>query len=166
MRNTLVTTAAALLILGSASARAQTGSSRASVTFGGGYAGFLDEGVINHGAAGAGAEWVLMPRLAVGPELLYMVGPDSDRDLFLLGVARIGIRPFSTAVAPYVVAGGGLMRHSNRFGGRSFASTEGAFIVGGGVRVRATDRVFIAPEVTAGWEPHIRASVSVGIALP
>lgn len=72
----------------------------------------------------------------------------------------------ATAVAPYVVAGGGLMRHSNQFGGRSFSSTEGAVIAGGGVRVRVTDRVFLAPEVTVGWEPHVRASVSVGIALP
>lgn len=166
MRLTLVTTATALLIMASASARAQPASSRANVTFGGGYAGFLDDAVINHGVAGAGADLVLTPRLAIGPEVLYMVGPDSDRDLFVLGVVRFGIRPFSAAVAPYVVAGGGLMRHSNRFGGRSFSSTEGAFIVGGGVRVRATERVFVAPEVTAGWEPHLRASLSVGVSLP
>lgn len=165
LRATLIT-AAALLIVASASARAQPAANRANVTFGGGYAGFLDDAVINHGVAGAGAEWVLAPRLAVGPEVLYMVGPDSDRDVFVLGVVRVGIRPFSTAVAPYVVAGGGLMRHSNRFGGRSFSSTEGAFIVGGGVRVRASDRVFVAPELTVGWEPHVRASVNVGIALP
>jgi hypothetical protein len=131
MRATPIAIAAILCITVSASA--QTTSSGANVTFVGGYAGFLDDAIINHGVAGAGAEWVFTPRLAVGPEVLYMIGPDSDRDLFVLGVARFGIRPFSTAVAPYVVAGGGLMRHSNRFGGRSFSSTEGAFIVGGGV---------------------------------
>jgi opacity protein-like surface antigen len=166
MRATFINTAAILLVMASAQARAQPPSSRANVTFGGGYAGFLDDAVIDHGVAGAGAEWVLTPRLGVGPEVLYMIGPGSDRDLFVLGVARFGIRPFSTALAPYVVAGGGLMRHSSQFGGHSFASTEGAFIVGAGVRVRLADRVFVAPEVTAGWEPHVRVSVSVGIALP
>lgn len=160
--------AATLLVITSDPVKAQAQSSPRgpSVTVTGGYAGFLDDAVISHGAVGAGIEWVLTPRIAVGPEVLYMVGPRSDRDVFMLGVARFGIRPFSTAVAPFVVAGGGLMRHSNQFGGRSFSSTEGAFIVGAGVKVRATDRVFVAPEVTVGWEPHMRASVTVGVALP
>ncbi len=165
MRTNLIT-AVALLVMAPASALAQPAPGRAAVTVGGGYAGFLDDAVIHHGVAAAAVEWVVRPLLAIGPEVLYMVGPGSDRDVFALGVVRVGIRPFSTAVAPYVVAGGGVMRHSDSLGGRSFSSTEGVVIVGGGVRVRATNRVFVAPEVTAGWEPHVRVSLHVGIALP
>lgn len=149
-----------------AKAQAQASPPGPNVTVTGGYAGFLDDAVINHGAFGAGIEWVVASRIAFGPEVLYMVGPRSDRDLFVLGVARFGIRPFSAAVAPYLVAGAGVVRHSNSFGGRALSSAEGAFIVGGGVRLRASDRVFVAPEVTLGWEPHVRASISVGVVLP
>lgn len=165
MRATLIA-AVALLVMTSASALAQPASRGVTVTFGGGYAGFLDDAVINHGVAVAGGEWVIRSRVAIAPEVLYMVGPGSDRDVFVLGVARFGIRPFTTAVAPYVVAGGGVMRHSETLGGGSFSNTAGAVIAGGGVRLRVSDRVFVAPEVTVGWEPHLQASVRVGVALP
>ena len=89
-----------------------------------------------------------------------MVGPGDDRDTFVLGVARIGVLPFTSRVAPFFTVGAGLMTHSDRYGGRSYSSTEGALIVGGGVRINATSRIFIAPEFTMGWEPHIRASVT------
>ena len=137
-----------------------------NLTASGGWAGFVDDGRIDHGAFGGGLEWVLTPHIAIGPEVLYMIGPDDDRDLFVLGVARIGILPLRSRVAPFVTAGGGLMTHSDTFyGGQSYSSTEGTLIAGGGVRINASPRVFIAPEITRGWEPHIRASVTVGIRL-
>lgn len=137
-----------------------------TLTVSGGWAGFVDDGRIDHGAFGGGLEWVLTPHIAIGPEVLYMIGPDDDRDLFVLGVARIGILPLRSRVAPFVTVGGGSMTHSDTFyGGQSYSSTEGGFIAGGGVRINASPRVFIAPEFTLGWEPHIRASVTVGIRL-
>jgi hypothetical protein len=145
-------------------ARAQSAAVPA-VTVGGGWAGFADEGLINHGVFGAGAEWVPAQRLSIGPELLYMIGPRDDRDLFLLGVARIGILPLQSRVAPFVTLGGGMMTHFSRFGAESFSSTEGAFIFGGGVRFNASPRVFVAPEFTLGWEPHMRVAINVGIRL-
>lgn len=156
--------AAILLLLTPALSRAQPAATPA-LTVGGGWAGFADEGLINHGAFGVGAEWVPARHISVGPELLYMVGPRDDRDLFLLGVARIGILPLAARVAPFVTAGGGMMTHFSRFGTESYNSTEGAFIFGGGVRFNASPRVFVAPEFTMGWEPHMRVSVSVGIRL-
>lgn len=137
-----------------------------NLMFSGGWAGFVDDGRIDHGAFGGGLEWVLTPRIAIGPEILSMIGPDDDRDLFVLGVARIGVLPLGSKVAPFVTLGGGSMTHSDTFyGGQSYSSTEGAFIAGGGVRINASPRVFIAPEFTLGWEPHMRASVTVGIRL-
>jgi hypothetical protein len=157
--------AAAVTLLIPVSASAQS-SAVPSLTFSGGWAGFVDDGRIDHGAFGGGLEWVPTSRIALGPEVLYMVGPGDDRDLFVLGVARIGILPLKSRVAPFVTLGGGFMTHSDSYyGGQSYSSTEGAFIAGGGVRINASSRVYIAPEFTIGWEPHIRASVSVGIRL-
>lgn len=156
---------AVLLFFSTALTRAQSAAVPA-LTFTGGWTGFADEGLINHGALGVGAEWMPLPHLSVGPEVIYMVGPGDDRDLFVLGVARVGILALRSRVAPFVTLGAGMMTHASRFGVESYSSTEGAFIVGGGARINASPRVFIAPEYTMGWEPHMRVSVTVGIRFP
>lgn len=165
MRVRLVAIFALLTAAFVAPAHAQSPSAVPTVSVPVGWAAFVDDGRIDHGAFGVGAEWRITRHLAIGPELLYMVGPDDDRDLFVLGVVRAGILPLDKPVVPYVVAGGGLMRHSDRFLNESFSSTEGAFIFGGGARLNLSPRVFVAPEFTIGWEPHLRASVSVGFRL-
>ena len=66
---------------------------------------------------------------------------------------------------PFVVVGGGLFRHSDRFNGRSFSSTEGAYTAGVGVRTWATERLFVAGDARLGWEAHVRLAVTVGLAL-
>ena len=134
-----------------------------------GWAGFGDEGLIHHALVGAGARFYLSRRFSIGPELQYMVGPDSDRDLILTGnvvfdvLAPTADRPRRTT--PYLVAGGGLFRHSDRFGSDTFSSTEGAFTAGVGVRGWASDRVFLAIDARLGWEPHLRLAGTVGVAL-
>lgn len=154
---------ASLLVGGSAAAQAPSATPHVTVT--GGYAAFADEGRIDHGVIGAGLEWTPWRHMAVGPEVLYMVGPGADRDLFVLGMARFGVVPFDRPVVPFVTTGAGLMRNSNAFSGGTYSSTEPAFVFGGGVRIAATPRVFIAPEVVLGWELHLRANVTVGIRL-
>lgn len=69
-----------------------------------------------------------------------------------------GTRP----VTPFLVVGGGIFRHSDRFGGQTFSSTEGSFTAGGGVRIPIGERLYVAPELCIGWEPHYRLSVAVG----
>jgi hypothetical protein len=134
-----------------------------------GWAGFGDEGIIHHTLVGAGARYYLWRRLSIGPELQYMVGPDSDRDLILTGnvvfdvLAPTADRPRRTT--PYLVAGGGLFRHSDRFGNDTFSSTEGAFTAGVGIRGWISDRVFFGADARLGWEPHLRLAGTVGIAL-
>ena len=156
----------ATLCLMSAAARAESPAAVPAFTFTAGRADFADDGRIPHGVFGGGVEWVATRHIAVGPEVLYMIGPGDDRDLFVLGVARIGILPLHRRVAPFVTGGAGMMTHSNRYGGQPFSSVEGAFIFGGGVRINATPRVYIAPEFTMGWEPHLRVSVTAGIRIP
>ena len=166
IRPNLHTTLILILIGFCATAEAQRDTPRASVILIGGYAGFVDERIIHHTAAGGGAEWILTSRLAIGPEVLYMTGPGSDRDLFVVGVARFGLLPFTRRVVPFATIGGGVMTHSDRFSGQTFRSAEGAFVAGGGIRVVLSQKVYVAPELIVGWEPHVRGSVNVGIRLP
>jgi hypothetical protein len=144
-----------------ASAFAQE-SRRGAVEGIGGWAGFVDEETVSHTVVGAAAKWYVSPRVAIGPELVYMIGPATDRDLMLTG--NVTVDAFTDgAVTPFFVAGGGVFRHSFDFGDRGkFSSTEGAFTAGGGVRILIGDRFYIAPEARLGWELHARLSVAAG----
>lgn len=134
-----------------------------------GWAGFGDEGIVHHTLLGAGARYYVSRRFSIGPELQYLIGPGSDRDLILTGnlvvdvLAPTADRPRRTT--PYIVVGGGLFRHSDRFQSGTFTSTEGAFTAGMGIRGWTSDRVFLAVDARLGWEPHLRVAGTVGIAL-
>ena len=134
-----------------------------------GWAGFGDEGIVHHTLVGAGARFYVSRRFSLGPELQYMIGPDSDRDLVFTGNVVFDVlgptakRPRRTT--PYVIAGGGLFRHSSRFLTGTFASTEGAFTAGIGLRSWFGDRVFAGVDARLGWEPHFRLAGTVGVAI-
>ena len=157
------------LALTAASALAQSSEPRPSPAgeFLVGWAGFVDDATIDHSIYGAAGRVYLTPRLAVGPEVVYMIGPGSDRDLFVTGnvtfdlVARRQGRP--RRVTPFVVAGGGFFQHSDRTGSSSFTSYEGAFTAGGGVRTWITERVYALADFRFGWELHARINGGIGI---
>ena len=128
----------------------------------GGWAGFVDEATVDHSIFGGAARWYVSPRIAIGPELVYMVGPGSDRDLMLTGNVTFDVfdrRP----VTPFFVVCGGLFRNSNDFGFQKFSHTEGAFTAGAGVRFNVGERFYVAPEARLGWELHTRLSVAAGV---
>ena len=127
-----------------------------------GYAGFVDDATISHTIFGGAARWYLLPRVSVGPELVYMIGPRDDRDLVVTGNVTFDFLAGRPAATPFLVAGGGLFRHTDRFNGRSFSSTEGSFTLGGGVRVALGERLYFAPEFRIGWETHYRVSAALG----
>jgi hypothetical protein len=157
------------IFAGEASAQAVDGRPAPAVEFLAGYAGFVDDATIDHAIAGVAARVYLTPRLAIGPEFVYMWGPNQDRDLFLTGNLTFDLlsprdgRP--RRVTPFLIAGGGLSQHSDRFGPFDFTSYEGAFTGGGGVRGWITDRVYTFGDVRFGWELHARANAGVGIRL-
>jgi hypothetical protein len=134
-----------------------------------GWAGFVDDAMIDHAAFGGAARVYLTPRLAVGPEVGYLRGPRSDRDLMVTGNLTFDVlgprdgRP--RRATPFLTVGGGFERHSDRFGPTTYSSSEGAFTGGGGVRVWLTDRVFGTIETRMGWEPHFRVTGGIGVAL-
>ena len=139
------------------------------VELSGGWAGFGDEGVINHGLFGAGARFYLSRRFSLGPELVYMVGPGQDRDLMLTGnlwvdlLAPTPAKPRRTT--PFLVVGGGWFHHSDAFASGTFSSSEGAFTAGVGIRGWVSERVSLGVDARLGWEPHLRVAGTVGVAL-
>ncbi len=133
-----------------------------------GWAGFVDDATKEHSVFGIGARVPIGRRLSVGPEILYMIGPATDRDVFVLGSlwVDLGPSPETARVVPYVVVGGGYQRHSDRFASGRFASGEGAFTAGGGARVHVSDRVYVGGDLRIGWELHLRATGHVGVTWP
>ena len=148
MRTYIARATLAALVLGTALHPAAAQDARPfAVEAQAGYAGFLDDATIDHGFVGGALKARLTRRLWIGPEIVWMRGPDQDRDLFLTGTltwdlaspperrngssARSGVR-----LVPFLVAGGGVMRHENRFVNETFASWEGAVTGGGGARIQ------------------------------
>ena len=132
-----------------------------------GWAGFLDDSTIHHVAAGGSARMQIGSRFSVGPELTYMRGPGGDRDLFVTGNVTYDFAAqapgYPPRVNPYLVAGVGGFRHSDRFGAATVSSWEGTVTAGGGVRVMLTERVYAVGEARLGWEPHLRILGGIGI---
>jgi hypothetical protein len=134
-----------------------------------GWAGFGDEGIIHHTLIGAAWRGYVTRRISLGPEVQFMSGPGTDRDLILTGNVMVDLlaptasRPRRTT--PFVVLGGGLFRHSQRFLTGTFTSTEGAFTLGAGARTWVNERIYVAADARLGWEPHLRVAALVGVAL-
>lgn len=128
-----------------------------------GHAGFVDEVFDNHTVFGAGGRVFVTPRVAIGPEVIYMHGPHLTRRLFVTGNVTVDFFDDDRRVMPYVIAGGGVMRLREQVGTGLFVSYEGALTGGFGTRFAVTPRFFIAPEFRMGWEPHYRISVNVGL---
>ncbi len=133
-----------------------------------GWVGFADDGIVSEGLVGGAARWYLLPRVSVGPELVYIhlrhhshlvVTGNVTWDLF----TPTNRRP--RAVTPFLVAGGGVFQTREHFFDGTYTSSEGAFTAGGGVRALVADRVTLGFEVRAGWEPHIRINGLIGLQL-
>lgn len=156
----------ALLLCAASPSQAQTDRPPASLEAVVGHAAFLDEEPIDHFMFGAALRYPISRRFNVGPEVVYMIGPGHDRDLFLTGnlwFDFVGPRADGVRRAtPYLVAGAGLMRYSDRFAVSTFTAHEWAATVGLGVRIALGGRWYIAPEGRLGWEPHSRLSATVG----
>lgn len=134
---------------------------RSAVDLSAGYAGFVDESLINHFTVGGGWRWQATRRVSLGPEIVFMRGPRGDRDVFLTGKLVVDLAPGSR-IQPYLVADGGVFFHRDQFLSGPFWSREGAVSGGAGVRVPLTDRVFAGAEFRVGWETHVRITGMLG----
>jgi len=156
----------AALVVGAGEAGAQT-TRPVAVEGVVGWAGFVDDATDHHTLAGASVRFPIGRRLSIGPEV-FVTNGSSDRDTFVLGSlwVDLGAAPDMAQVVPYLVVGGGYMRHDQRFGSRHFVSGEGSFTAGGGVRAHLNDRVYVGGDVRIGWELHLRTTAHVGVTWP
>ena len=128
----------------------------------GGWAGFGDESIIHHGTGGAALRFPLGRRISLGPEVVYMVGPAEDRDVFLHALMvtdlRTGTPERPPRIVPYAVISAGLFwHHDEHFWIDEWYrhwNVNGGF----GVRSRVADRWRIGAEARVGSELELRVT--------
>jgi len=134
--------------------------------FSAGWVGFADDGIVSEGMVGGTVRWYVLPRISVGPELAFIEGSNHSHFVLTANVTFDLLSPVNgqpRAVTPFLVAGAGMFQTRETFFNGPFTSTEGAFTVGGGVRVRAGDRVTLGIDTRIGWEPHVRVNGFIGV---
>ena len=133
-----------------------------------GWVGFGDDGIVSEGMAGAAGRLYLSPRLALGPELLYISG-DNHSHLVLTGNLTFDVLAptagRAAVITPFFVVGGGMFQTRQSFATEDLTHTEGAFTAGGGARVAVSDRVTVGVDARIGWEAHLRVNGVVGVRL-
>ena len=83
-----------------------------------GWVGFADDGIVSEGMVGAAGRFYLSPRIALGPEFLY-IGGDNHSHLVLTGnltfdvIAPTAGRP--APFTPFLVVGGGMFQTRESF---------------------------------------------------
>lgn len=155
--------AGTIVLVLTGAARAQSSSHPVVVEGHGGYAEFIDESPIRHAVIGAAGRVYVVPRVAVGPEVTWMRGPDLGRYWFITGNGWIDLRRSSAGgVTPYLVAGMGLLRHRSLVGTGVYVNRERTFTAGVGARGHIGERWFIAPEFRVGGDGHWRLNAAVG----
>lgn len=148
---------ASLLALSLASA-SFAGELDAIVTGGGSL--FLDGPT--HGVIGGSVRYYVTDRVAVEPEYLYMRGSRFDEDH--VGVANVvyHFNDSDSAVSPFAMGGVGVFSHR----ARSFDQTDPEALLGGGVRLNITDRLFFEPRVRVGVQDvNLSFTGSLGFVL-
>lgn len=133
-----------------------------------GWVGFADDGIVSETLIGGAARVYVLPRVGIGPELLYLRGQRHGHFAVTGNVTWDLIAPNNSrphTVTPFVVVGAGLFQTRETFPSGNFTSSEGAFTAGGGVRALAGDRMTIGIDARVGWELHLRVNGTVGIRL-
>jgi hypothetical protein len=158
-KNTMRTITATILVLclGAAAHAQERPEDRVQIRGVAGWAGFGDSRLIHHTVLGGATDIRLVAGLRAGPEVLYHIGPGSDRDITLMPVLSYDFRRLSR-VTPFVSGGFGVLRHT---GGDGWANSA-TFGAGGGVKIAISRSFFVAPEVRVGWDPTVRAMISIG----
>ena len=160
MKKTLITTMFVLLALAPATAQDRPAP---AVEVAVGWVGFADDGIVSETLVGGAGRWYLSRRIAIGPEIGY-IGGQNHSHMVLTGNLTFDFLP-NRAVTPFVVGGGGLFQTRESFPSGGFTSNEGAFTLGGGVRISAGDRVTIGLDTRIGWETHLRINGTIGVRL-
>lgn len=162
-----IATVTTVLILSALPVSAQDRPSPA-LDIGAGWVGFADDGIVSELPVAAAARWYLTPRISIGPEVTFIAADSHSHQIVTGNLTFDFLAPRNGAprITPFIVIGGGLFRTSEAFANRpTFSATEGAFTVGGGLRVPLNDRVAAGMDARMGWEPHVRLTGFISIGL-
>ena len=154
------------LLLGDVSVTVAQERPAPAVDLGVGWVGFVDDDIVSEAAFGAALRWYVSPRIALGPELLYIRG-DNHSHVTLTGNLTWDVLPPTNRprATPFLVVGAGMFRTRETFFDDAVTSAEGAFTAGGGVRSRLGDRVAVGVDARVGWELHLRIGGFVAIGV-
>jgi len=133
-----------------------------------GWVGFADDGIASEVMVGGAARWYVSSRFAIGPEVISMAGSNHNHLMMTANLTFDLVGPVNSrprTITPFLVVGGGVFQTSENFRTETFRSSEGAFTLGGGVRVAAGGRVTIGVDARIGWEAHMRVNAVAGIRL-
>ena len=124
---------------------------------------FLDEDTpFDHTVFGGAFAIGITERLRIEPQVLYMDGPENDKDFTITGNIAYDLIQ-SERLDLYIVGGAGLLHQRDQIGtGPAFSSSEGTANGGAGIKIKLTDRLFVAPEFRMGTEPLFLFTVSLG----
>lgn len=141
---------------------------RLAVDLAGGQVLFADDGIVGELMVAGAARYYVSPRLSLGPEIVGISGYRHSHRV-LTGNLTFDLRSLSGGrvprTAPFLVAGGGVFQTREQLFTGPYASTEGAFTLGGGVRWRAGERGHVGVEARMGWEAHVRLNAVAGFRL-
>ena len=129
-----------------------------------GYAGFIDEALLDHFVVGGAARIPLSPEWDLEPEFLYMrQSPRHDDLSFQAGAAWTFWR--GPRAETYLVGAVGVLHSRFEFpGARDPRFSSNKFTGGGGAGLRLGwgDRLVLTPEARLGWEPLVRFTIGIG----
>ena len=129
-----------------------------------------------HFVVGAATRIRITRHWAIEPEVNYMRRSSNDEDYVGQLSVVYEFNRIEDRVVPYLIGGGGYMRHKSVFNGSDFVT--GAPITydtsyrtwtasaGAGLKIFISKHLFVAPEARLGREPSARATVSIGYAFP
>lgn len=121
-----------------------------------GWSALLDGPV--HFNAGGSLRHYLTGRLAVEPEIVYLYGNSTDKDVLFQANVSWDFRAPGARIQPYAIGGAGIMRQIRP----RFSDTSEHFSGGFGVKFWLNDRWYFAPEARIGWEPIVRIQAGAG----
>jgi hypothetical protein len=133
-----------------------------------GFTSFRVEGErFDHTLLGGGFRAPVTSRLALGPEIYHLRGPGQDRDWVFAGKLTIDLLQDDAqaprSVVPYLVGGGGVLRHSDIVNDEPRKITTGIGNAGIGARLALGRYLYIAPEFRVGLETHWHGGLVIGI---
>ena len=168
MRSITLTVLAVLSSASLAFAQPDPGPARPGTTLaemGIGYTGFADDGMIHHRGVSGAVRVHVTPRISVGGELSYQVGPGLDRDVMPLVVVTADLRqprPGDVGrIEPFVLAGAGIIGHTSGYEPSAWPTVTW----GGGTRVWLAERVYVTADARLGWPAYLRFVSGVGVLL-